>query len=285
MQCPKPGCNTDIRDHEAFCPGCGYAIPPPNVRAAQKPEEVAALNRRLRDAEASALRRGCGELLPHFRAAILRDSQAVVCRDLSVAQRLLSSENELYATFYQSVRGGARRPENNLHDPIRERIDIALFPHYHEHIRFAALSLDGRGLIGYGNCCIVLKNVSIEDRATVFEDNSASLLRKLKIGIADPIPFGYRATWGNRDILAAAKLSAGIETTTKATDFPGLLVQSTPDRKGDSFIEVHIYGPFTVHSVERVLINSGLKRRANSVIATDLRRKLRGFGIPVEAYS
>ena len=246
MLCPKPLCGTEIRDHEASCPACGRAVDAPNVRAAAKTEEVAALARRLTDAETSASRRGCDALLAQFRDAVANQSVAVLSRDLSVVQRFVSSDNELYATFYQSVRGGSRRAGIGPIDMIRERVDVALFPYYHEHIRFASLSLDGRGLIGYGDCHVVLKSSAIEDRATVFEENSVFFCRARGLRITDPLPLGYRAIWRERERLAVAKLAERIDRATKMHDFPGILMRATPDRAGDEFIEVHIFGPLTL---------------------------------------
>jgi len=58
-------------------------------------------------------------------------------------QELVSSDNVLYATFYQLVGMGARRPEDTQTDLERLIADDIIFPYYKHEIRFAALSLTG----------------------------------------------------------------------------------------------------------------------------------------------
>jgi hypothetical protein len=92
----------------------------------------------------------------------------------------------------------------------RERLlaDDLLFPGYKQEIRFGALSLDGLGVTDYGSCSIVLKNLAISDRATVFEENSLDFCRSRKLGVGSPVPPGYRSVWDERDLLGCAKLCA-----------------------------------------------------------------------------
>ena len=54
---------------------------------------------------------------------------------------------------------------------MRVFADDALFPGYKEQIRFAALSLDGKGLSSYGECTLILRDHMIAHRASVLEGN------------------------------------------------------------------------------------------------------------------
>ena len=62
----------------------------------------------------------------------------------------MSSDSNLYASFYKQVGSGARLPENNEWDLGRSAVDAQLFPYYHEEMTFAALSMDGRGPASFG---------------------------------------------------------------------------------------------------------------------------------------
>ena len=174
MRCPL--CQTEVRDHERYCPVCQQDCGCPNVRAAQRPEEIRALEERLRRAETSASSRGCESVLSEFRQAVRSSSRAVFFRQVSQVFSLISSDNELYVSFYQLVGMGARRPEDTPIERKRLVADDLLFPHYRERICFAALSLDGMGAASWGNCSVVLKDKYLQNRATVFEENFGILL-------------------------------------------------------------------------------------------------------------
>ena len=68
-----------------------------------------------------------------------------------------------------------RLPNGEKWDVLRPVIDGVIFPGYHDKIRFAALTLNGRGLSGYGPCALILREDRIARRTTVFEENSILL--------------------------------------------------------------------------------------------------------------
>ena len=179
----------------------------------------------------------------------LMSSTAVICRSPSKVKELVSSANELYATFYQLVGAGARRLEGTKMDLQRRIADSIMFPYYEDQIRFATLSLDGVGATAYGDCSIVVKDIAISERATVFEENSVLFCEKLELGVASPLPPGYRATWQDRAMLATAKLEPWIGSATNATEFPAILIGGT----GQDFVEVHIFGALDRGSIERIV--------------------------------
>ncbi len=249
MNCPR--CGSEGREYEVNCPACYGFLGYPNVRAAQKPEEKRELANRLREAEVSATVRGCAKVFSKFRRA-LRSSQPVMCRSLSQVMVLVSSDNELYASFYNLVGAGARRAESTEVERERLQADDLLFPHYRQHIRFAALSLDGRGATSYGNCSLVLKDLAIRDRTTVFEENTLDSCKKR--GFRGPLPPGYRAVWYERDKLAAAKLQPLLAPNMAEKDFAKILLRPSTGESQEGFVEVHIYGTLNRRSIERVVV-------------------------------
>lgn len=163
-------------------------------------------------------------------------------RPLGFVQAQMSSDNLLYATYYQQVGSEGRSPQDNEWDRGRQSVDTLLLPYYYDHIHFGALSLDGAGIRDYGEVSLTFKDESINRRATVFEENSRLFVRQRKIVAGDPVPPGYRAPWSSRGDLAVAKLAPKLNKATIMDDFPRLLMQVSPGGQSD-FIEVHIYGP------------------------------------------
>jgi len=220
-------------------------------------------------------------VLARFREAV-RSSEAVLCRNLGVVMHLVSSDSELYGSFYDLVGMGARRPEETPIEVQRRVADDVLFPHYQDKIRFLALTLNGIGATRFGNCSVVLKQAAIQDRATVFEENSVLFAEKHDLGARrHRAPAGFRATWSRRDQLAAAKLEGELRPDTELDAFPGVMMKEGATWEDDQFIEVHIYGPLHRKSIARVTVDRP-KRRADIGILQDLKRVLRPLGPSVD---
>ena len=192
----------------------------------------------------------------------------------------MSSDNELFTTFYNMVDASVRLPENNIWDNSRESADSLIFPHYHKTICFAALSLDDHGVHGYGDHAMILKTTLIHKRATVFHENTFKFVQDRSLSAGKAIPPGYRAVWEQRDQLAVAKLGSLIDSTTCPDQFPGILIDSKGERDGD-FIDVHIYGPIHRKAVEKIVAQTKV-RKADSCLVASLRKKLREVGVSYE---
>jgi hypothetical protein len=264
MDCPR--CSASIRGNERNCPSCGNDVGYPNVRAAKEYEEKAALAKRYEKALENASGRGCRDVIIAFLGA-LRSSVAVFCRSPSKVKELVSSANELYATFYLLVGAGARRLEGSKMDLQRRIADSIMFPYYEKDIRFAILSLDGVGATAYGDCSVVLKAFAISERATVFEENSVLFCEKRGLGVAQLLPPGYRATWEDRGILATAKLESRFVPETSAAEFPSILV----GRTGQDFVEVHIFGSLSRDSIERIVARRP-KTEVDRILLEEIKR-------------
>jgi hypothetical protein len=123
----------------------------------------------------------------------------------------------------------------------------------------------------------------IQHRATIFEENSTLWMKRhdIKMAEADNLPRGYRSTWNERHKLAIAKLAGGMSSATRDTDFPSILLKQGGSSDVDEFIEVHVYGPLTIRSFERVTLPVG-STRAKRVIRQSLEADLTKAGIETE---
>jgi hypothetical protein len=198
-----------------------------------------------------------------------------VCRPLAQLNEILSSDNQLYATFYQNVQANSRLPQDNEWDRIRQAVDALLFPYYYEDIRFGALSLDGSGVSGYGDYCISLRQAAIRERASVFEENTILFIKKRRIVAGDVLPLGYRASWKNRAMLAAAKLGGRLNPATTSDEYQALLIPLSA-RDAD-FIEVHIFGPIHRLAIKH-LSGPQPRKKADKLILRSIIRKLNEIG-------
>jgi hypothetical protein len=246
---------------------------------AEQDEERTALDNRYQAAVADAGIRGIERNLRDFEAAIM-DSKAVLAWSLEALHQFATDGKQLYATYYQLVEAGLRRPEL---DKQRELTDVALFSGYKQHIRFAALSLDRIGLSNYGSCHIVLRSNLIEHRASVFEENSVTWMvhHDFRMSKMCNLPPGHRAVWNERNKLAVAKLANKIKPNTPPNSYSILLLKQGATREDDHFIEVHICGPMTVRTFEHVTIKQP-KKRTSRAILNALRKELDKVGVTME---
>jgi hypothetical protein len=266
-------CHNEIPLAWSFCPHCARPNIFPNIEAASDPAESLALEERYQASVREVASRGVGEIGNQFIAA-LQASQAVIARPAREADRLAASDRQIYPTYYKLLKAQLIYPDDNdKWHRLRLLADDFLFPSYKEEIRYAALSLDGRGLSRYGGCFLVMRGDMISYRASLFEGNSAAILESL----AYRLPLGYRAPWQERAKLCAAKLGGEINGSTGEIDFPFLLMHESTD--GDCFLEVHIWGPITRRTLERVIV---CEECDELVFIEALKERLAGIGVPVE---
>jgi hypothetical protein len=274
-----PNCGNAIRAHEKDCPSCFTFCGFPNVRKAEEADEVSALEQRYASALAAAHARGCEPVLVSYESAI-KNSVAVVCRSLDQTVALLSSDNAVYTTFYRQRSSGGRRPEDTAIETHRAVTDQRMFPYYYDEIQHAALSVDGRGVLSFGRCCLVLKPLAIEQRTSAFWENSVDFCNRVCPDQNTPIPPGFRASWARRAKLAVAKAEPLLDAHTAGPEFSRILLEGT------RFIEVHIYGPFNRDSLDRILVPRPSDRSERAMLG-----KIRdvvqndGLAIKVEEYS
>ncbi len=280
MKCTN--CGEEAPDFMCSCVVCGYNLGYPNVRAALLNMEVDALKYRVEKVENDINLKKCDSILKDFRDTVAHSSAVINC-SLGRIYELASSDNNLYTTFYQAVGSESRLPENNGWDKARNVADSLLFPFYKEHIRFGSLSINQRGITYYGECCMVLKDKCIQDRATVFEENAVQFIKNNNIKVGDTIPYGYRASWKERELLAVAKLGKRLTPETNKKEFPEILASSNKKESAD-FIEVHIYGPISRHAIEHVSYHESKIRKEDKALFKAISRKLKDIGVNTEIF-
>jgi len=270
MICPK--CGNDVRSHERNCAVCDADVGYPNVRAAQNPDEVSALEGRLAEASEECAARGSGVVLAQFQEAA-RTSKAVLNRSLHQVMSLVSSDNELYATFYAQIASQSVERERLIADNL-------LFPYFHHEIRFASLSLDDTGVRHYGACALAISELAIKHRATVFEKNSVEFCREHKLGAGKPVPQGYRAVWEDRGKLAAAKLHSRLDPNLGSSQFANVLLSDIESEAPPDFIEVHIYGPLHRRAIETVAVRGPIDP-SDEALLLEIERRAEEFNAKV----
>jgi hypothetical protein len=198
-----------------------------------------------------------------------------MARSFRELDRLASSDKELFSTYYNLVRADFRLPHGNDWDELRAVADEKLFTGYKEQIRFAALSLDGAGLPHYGEASFVFRESMIAHRASVYEENSALYLKRH----AYQPPPGHRATWAERAKLAVAKLGDEVDAAMTAEQLAGLVLRAEVAPEDDRFVEVHIWGPLSIRTVERVLLAGPRKGQRSARKAVRDRLKVVGLAL------
>lgn len=254
----------------------------PNVRAAQEGDEVKALQTRYKEALRDLRGLDLEAVGKELEKAVAERSQAVIGRPLYEADRLATSDHQGYASFYDLVEAGVRLPEGKEWDVWRRTADTFFFPYYERHIRFASLTLDGRGLPHYGDVFLVLRDGMIAHRSTVFECNSTefAIQQNLSITSAPGMIRGRRALWKSRGRLALAKHAGELNSSTTPDGFAKLVLRSGRGGRGDVFLEAHVYGSITIRTCERVVV---LRTKVTSeAVRRALRERLEKFGVLLE---
>lgn len=277
MNCSSGECGAPLPLHERFCVACGKDAGAPNVRKANDPAEIAAVELRYSEQLARARDGGYGKAFDKFEQEAA-ESTAVVCMPSGRLLSLATDPNSLLSTFGLQIEGQSRVPQDNRFDNIRSSVEEAYFPNYSKFIRFAALSLSSVGHAAYGSCSISLKESAIIDRASLFEYPLFEFAEKFAVGLSKPIPFGHRATWGRRGRLAAAKL--GSKLAVAGASNAEVLLPAPLDTLADC-IEVHIYGPLNRYSFQKVVMLQE-KRREDRAIQRAIFESLQRENVDVE---
>jgi hypothetical protein len=276
-------CSNDVPVAAERCPHCAQPVRFPNVRAADQYQERAALEIRYDASIGDGNARGCGPIIKNLETAIEDQARAVIGRPVSEVHRLATNDMQLYATYYQLIEAEVRLPSNGKWDVLRRVAEDALFPGYKERIRFAALTLDGAGALSYGECFFSLRVDMTGHRASLLEENCVLFMdhHGVLLSKTHEIPRGYRAAWSQRTKLCVAKLAARIDCRTRAEEFPALLIRQGKSSADDDFVEVHVCGPMSIRTIERVVVVRK-KRQPSKAILQALSVRLRKAGVAFE---
>ncbi|ASF47269.1 hypothetical protein [Methylovulum psychrotolerans] len=247
-----PECNALTAWTADRCFVCHSDLGAPNRRLVNQQHEREALEQRYQAAVAEAEQRGVKQALAAFEASITNDSRAIINTSAYFLYGLLDSENQLYANYRQQTASATRKVAELINDRQRCSTESELFGTLAPELLYGALTLDNKGLVSYGKCAMILKDITVRRKATVLEENSYDFVKRHDIRAFDPLPVGYWTDWPNRAQLAVAKLATRIQSDTK--DFASVLLFSNGDRAQDQFIEIHIYGSLDRQAIAEVAL-------------------------------
>lgn len=247
---------------------------------AERPAETQALDRRFDQAQASAKARDIADVALAFCQAVKLNSKAVFNRHLAVLNAWLNGANPLIVSFEHQKDVG-RLPNGTIYDEQRGTAEQAINPYCWRELVYGALTLDSLGTSYYGPYAVVLRDVTIDERATVFEENPFIFNPKHHVIAGASPPVGYRAAWSNRDRLAFAKLAPKLRTGMAESDFVDVLMEPRRDESDCDFVEVHIYGGVNRAGIELVTGPKPL-RRADVALWRQSVKALKALGANVE---
>lgn len=255
IRCPE--CGAEISSAVWRCPTCQADIGAPNVRECNTPREKEELQKRLKQALSNADNRGHGKEFRAFLKELRENSGVVVAMPPASALLLARDPRNIYANYELLVSGGMRTPASVEPDRIRAQVGGALFGSYAREIRYGALSLTSEGIATYGVVFARLRAVAIKKRVTFTECNSYTFVNNCYITPDEQVAPGRRAVWGNRAVLAAAKLEPSISKGQATSDWQRILVLTDgKDRRKDDFVEAHIFGAFDINAVESMTLST-----------------------------
>lgn len=246
-------CHNEIPLDSECCPHCGgNGLNCPNVVLARQESERQALDQRFKDALVDATTRGCEALVRAFAVAV-ESSKAVMGSTLQKLLPILTRDRDVFATFHELAElrflreSSPNGPDWNV---VRPAAEVALLggPKRIDRLHYAALSLDGLSLPHYGDVSIVLRENLIAHRVSLFQENSAVYVYRHGVNF----PPGTRGMWSERPKLCVAKLAAQITASTRPDEFPMILLKPGATGLDDNFVEIHVFGPMTFRTFEKV---------------------------------
>jgi hypothetical protein len=240
------------------------------------------LDSRYQSAKTKATAEGSAGRLSDFEIAV-GNSRLVLNMNDNLLWNFLNDANLIYLNYFLMVDRGLILPKPIDQDVERMTVDTLLFGSYFQHIRYAALSLDGSGLESYGNISVTLVDTHLTEAVSFLEEN-AYRFKEGRVGVSSStIPEGYLATWETRCKLAVAKLQENIKTSTEPSEFVKLMLQSTKDKRTDKYIEAHTYGDgITRHIFKSVKYVSKQGAKIPSFRLGKIMELLRDFNIAWE---
>ena len=278
MHCPK--CNEVVPEARRHCLACGADAGFPNVRLAQREQELTELKARVQMACASATAAGYDSIMGDFGNSVSA-SRAVIARPLRLLQDLIDTEHRTYSSYHKELSAGTRVASNNIFDRTRTQFENALFPNFYENICFAMLTLDDSWVSWFGDYAMILKDPMIAHRTTVFEENPFHFARRFKLLLTETIPPGYRAVWDQRHDIAKAKLYSKLNSHTQKQDYPHILMNNIKGNEDADYTEVHIYGPFTKAAIDKI-IGPKPRSREDRIIWRKFKASAEDVGITVK---
>ena len=256
--CPDPECGETVEYWNVHC-RCGQFLGFPNQRAAaaERVELEKLYDASRLDAEARKVALLLGKL-----EELAERCLPVIAMSFEACDDILRPGK--YRNYHQRVDSGERDPASAQNHSDREMVGARLFPMYHQHIHYAALSPDGRGLESYGPIavCWSVTAAYLGRRISVLDENSFILYERFGLGrLGATLPPGHQAVWDDRAKLVAAKLAEHLTPATKEANLPRMLLPAGKTRKDDIFFEIVLYADTGIDTVDvsRVTVQSATK--------------------------
>ena len=262
--CSKCGAPQDTLN--LVCASCGTNLGFPNVRKANLPDEVKALNTRVQKSEKNAEATGVYDEFINLMDAVDQHSKVIVSMPVDIALNIVTNIKYQFVNYERLVGAGVLTPAEFPNDAHRKIVAGTLFANFGEQIIYGALSLSERGLSTYGDIYCVLKEVAIDERTSFLNTNSYEFIEKY--GNSNH-PAGYRSDWSNRAKLVGAKLeeNALIRKSQGIKDWEKIiLVCDGKNRDRDEFIEAHIFGAFNVFSIEKMVAATPIDKKKKTMV-------------------
>ena len=259
-------CKAPSNIQDQTCASCGHFLGYPNVNLANLSEELSALESRWDKARKLAEEQG---LQAVFDAITEFDWQLVVSIPSAIALILVTDPKNHYVNYEKLTGAGVRSPAKFADDAHRSMVAGVLFGSIGDKIIYGVLSKDRRGLSAYGSIYCQLKTNAVATRTSFLETNSYEFVKKYQTDL----PKGFRAAWENRGKLAALKLfeSGTLAVGQVPDDWDRLILQTDgKNRKQDEYVEGHIYGTITAHSVSEMTAAEVLKRSEETRIVESI---------------
>lgn len=269
--CPK--CKSKQALNIEKCNSCGYYLGAPNVRLVSKQEEFEALNKKYIEVIKNATSCNINKEIELFENNIKNNSRAVINVDIDYLKIILTNDKTLYANYQMGVFAHTRKPAEDCNDRQRGTADNILFGWFGNQITYAALSSNKIGLINYGNYTLILKEISVSERATLIEDNSYKFIEKYSLLRNPTIPLGVRSIWKDRHKLVLIKHIKNIVQGQTVEDFDRMILINGTERSKDQFIEVHIFGTFDYNAIEEITENNMDKDFEEQIIVGNLKSR------------
>ena len=218
------------------------------MRAASEPSQVEALKKRCSDCESEVKPKDKARYQELERCL----ARSTACRAIPEFElsRLAARPGAASTTYYKELAAGSRDPGGDEWARLRRLADTAVFGLSAEEIQFAALSPDGRSLTNYGPCTLFFREDMIEFRTSLFESNTASWWEQQDRPVN--VPAGYRSTWSDRALLGMAKI-APVLSADRTSSVEELILNSGTDTGKDTFLEVHVFGSYTLATCSRIV--------------------------------
>ena len=277
LDCPNSKCNAKIAYHQDHCPVCHEYLGNILIRELLTTKEVMTLQGRYRTAKAMAVDNNALAEVEAFEQAVKADAKAVINVDELFLENFLEDDRTLLSNYRLMTEAQIRTPAARQNHRQRLITESMLFGDNAKDVRYAALSLNGKGLDSYGNCSIRLKSIGMYGKSTLLEENSFDFVMNNDLKATTPNPPGFRATWDEKHTLAVAKLGEYIRSGT--ANFAEVLLKCEGDRHTDKFIEVHIHGIIDGQSIDHLTIPVSVKGRRATAALKAIKKKAREKGL------